>query len=65
MIKISNIPLKTTFNSTNLLGKELILKLPMMTLFMFSILVFLILEKESASTNSCYFVEIVTYDLRL
>ena len=49
MIKISSIPFTRTFNSSNLLGKELMLRLPMITLFMFSILAFLILEKESAS----------------
>ena len=49
MIKISNIPFTRIFNSSNLLGKELMLRLPMMTLFMFSVLAFLILEKESAS----------------
>ena len=43
-ITISNIPFTRTFRSSNLLGKEL--RLPMMTLFICSILVFLILEKE-------------------
>ena len=48
MIKISNVPFTRTFNSSNLLGNELMLRLPMITLFMFSILAFLILDKESA-----------------
>ena len=51
MIKISNIPFTKTFNLSNLLKKELMLRLSMMTLFIFSILAFLILEKESASIS--------------
>ena len=51
MIKISNIPFTRTFNLSNLLKKELMLRLSMMTLFIFSILAFLILEKESASIS--------------
>ena len=46
MIKISNIPFTRTFNLSNLLKKELMLRLSMMTLFIFSIL-----EKESASIS--------------
>ena len=51
MIKISNIPFTRTFNLSNLLKKELMLRLSMMTLFIFSILAFLILEKESANIS--------------
>ena len=51
MIKISNIPFTRTFNLSNLLKKELMLRLSVMTLFIFSILAFLILEKESASIS--------------
>ena len=51
MIKISNIPFTRTFNLSNLLKKELMLRLSMMTLFIFSILAFLILEKEYASIS--------------
>ena len=51
MTKISNIPFTRTFNSSNLLGKELMLRLPMMALFTFSILAFLMLEKEPASIS--------------
>ena len=51
MIKISNIPFTRTFSSSNLLGKELMLELPMITLFICSVLVFFILEKESTSIS--------------
>ena len=51
MIKISNIPFTRTFNSPILLGKELMLRVFMMTLFIFSTLAFLILEKKSASIS--------------
>ena len=51
MIKISNIPFTRTFNLSNLLKKELMLRFSMMTLFIFSILAFLISEKESASIS--------------
>ena len=51
MIKISNIPFTRTFNLSNLLKKELMLRLSMMALFIFSILAFLMLEKESASIS--------------
>ena len=40
-----------TFNFSNLVGKELMVRLSMMTLFMFSILAFLILGKKPASIS--------------
>ena len=47
IVKKSSTPIKSTFRSTNLFGKELILRLIIIILFVFSILVFLSMERQS------------------
>ena len=51
IIKISSIPVTRPFRSLNLnfFGRELMLSLPIITLFVFPVLVFLITEKQSVA----------------